>query len=447
MSRDPWRAAVAAHRFGLGARPGERAALEDDPRGALLAQLEGPDEPLGQPSSAAIARSLAGPAGRGGPGEKKNQPQRDVYEREALARTLQRIRSPRGFRERWVAFWSNHFTVSTHNRRVLSTAGAFEREVVRPRLQAPFEELLLASAQHPAMIAYLDNQSSVGPHSRRGRSSATRGLNENLAREVLELHTLGVGGGYTQADVAALARLLTGWTIEPAPVGEAPPFRFDPAAHDPGPKLLLGQTYARRGLQEGERALRALARHPSTATHVAHKLTQHFVHPEAPPPVVRRLAGVFRDTEGALGALAEAVVSEEMAWTTPLSRIRPPEEWLVAVGRATGMDAALDGDPEAAAALLRALRRLGQAPWTAPSPAGWPEADAAWSGAEALLSRVELAERLAAKAARRLGPVEACAAEALGPLMSAQTARALAEAADRPTAYLLLLASPEMMRR
>jgi uncharacterized protein (DUF1800 family) len=447
MSRDLWRAAIAAHRFGLGARPGEQAAFADDPRGALLAQLDGPDGLPALPSSAAIARSLVGPAGRGGPGEKKNQPQRDLYEQEATARTLHRVRSPQGFRERWVAFWSDHFTVSTHNRRVLSTAGAFEREVVRPRIKAPFSTLLRASTQHPAMLSYLDNQSSIGPRSRLGRRAAGRGLNENLAREVLELHTLGVGGGYSQDDVVSLARLITGWTVDPAPIGEAPPFRFNPAAHDPGAKLLLGRVYAQRGVLEGERALDDLARHPSTAAHVARSLAQHFVHPEAPPPVVERFARVFQDTEGDLGALAAAVVSEEMAWTTPLSRIRPPDEWLVAVGRATEMDTWMEAAPGGDDALVRALRKLGQAPWSAPSPAGWPEEGAAWSGAEAMLSRVELAERLAAKAAKHAGEATACAAAALGPLLSAKTGQAIAEVDDRQTAWLLLLASPEMMRR
>jgi uncharacterized protein (DUF1800 family) len=198
---------------------------------------------------------------------------------------------------------------------------------------------------------------------------------------------------------------------------------------------------------EGERALDDLARHPSTAAHVARSLAQHFVHPEAPPPVVERFARVFQDTEGDLGALAAAVVSEEMAWTTPLSRIRPPDEWLVAVGRATEMDTWMEAAPGGDDALVRALRKLGQAPWSAPSPAGWPEEGAAWSGAEAMLSRVELAERLAAKAAKHAGEATACAAAALGPLLSAKTGQAIAEVDDRQTAWLLLLASPEMMRR
>ena len=187
------------------------------------------------------------------------------------------------FLERLVMFWSNHFCVNANKGAVLGMAGAFEREAIRPHVLGRFADMLLAVEQHPAMLIYLDNQASTGPNSQVGRNRG-RGLNENLAREILELHTLGVDGGYTQADVTNLARVITGWTVgQPnQPNAEHGRFHFAPARHEPGRHPVLGKRYGDAGVRAGEACLADLARHPSTARHIARKLAAHFV-AETPP--------------------------------------------------------------------------------------------------------------------------------------------------------------------
>ncbi|MFM2244731.1 MAG: hypothetical protein RL071_805 [Pseudomonadota bacterium] len=443
-------AAVGIRRLGLGARPGELAALGPRPAAALRAQLDGADSAPPRPGAAARLRQYAeSRADQRAAGAAKNTVPREIYEEEVLARTLQRLRSPQPFRERWVAFWSNVFTVSVSNRRVLPLAAAFEHEVVRPRVVAPFRALLRAAVRHPAMILYLDNQRSVGPRSALGRRPDERGLNENLAREVLELHTLGVDGGYTQADVRALACLLTGWSVEerPSPVGDG--FVYRPEAHEPGLQQLLGHELSGRsgGLAAGEAALDLLAAHPSTARHLSRRLARHFLHPEPPEALVAELAAAFTRSDGDLGVMATVILDRPEAWAPAPDRVSAPEDWLIAAGRAIELDRALTGDPRLQKALLRGLRALGQAPWAAPSPAGWAEEGEAWSGAEGLLRRVELTEGVVARAA----PIEvdplSRARAVLGPRLQPRTAEAIASAPDPATAWALLLLAPELVRR
>ena len=218
---------------------------------------------------------------------------------------------------------------------VRAAAGSFEREAIRPHVLGRFGDMLKAVESHPAMLAYLDNAQSFGPHSPAGERGR-RGLNENLAREILELHTLGVHGGYSQADVTSLARILTGWTFAGAAgrIGEPGTFVFFPLAHEPGDFRLLGKVYKAGGVEQGEAALADLARHPSTARHIATKLACHFVADEPPASLVDRLAKVFRDTDGDLNGLANALLDAEEAWSAPLSKMRTPEQFLLEIGRA-----------------------------------------------------------------------------------------------------------------
>ena len=196
---------------------------------------------------------------------------------------------------RLVMFWSNHFCVSANKGPVRGMAGAYEREAIRPHVLGRFVDMLLAVERHPAMLVYLDNHVSIGPNSRAGLNRGL-GLNENLAREILELHTLGVGGGYTQEDVTNLARILTGWTVANLanPVGEPGRFFFAPARHEPGAWTVLGKRYGEAGMAAGEAVLRDLARHPATARHIARKLARHFVSAEPPAALVARLTPASR---------------------------------------------------------------------------------------------------------------------------------------------------------
>ena len=252
---------VALNRFGLGARPDE--LVHSDSQAWLISQLLSYD-PLPtawkqQPRTAALVGIW-------------NDMQRSVR----LATEGQRsgIRE-KYLRERLVHFWSNHFAVSVDKLLIVGLAGSFEADAIRPNVLGRFEDLLLAVVRHPAMLLYLDQAQSAGPNS--GMASRGRGLNENLAREILELHTLGVRTGYTQEDVKEFARALTGWTL-PGEIASADnTFRFVPSLHEPGSRVLLGKTYSDTGEGQAQAMIHDLAKAPATALHIARKLAQHFV--------------------------------------------------------------------------------------------------------------------------------------------------------------------------
>ena len=279
-----------------------------------------------------------------------------TYRAEALARLQRAMIADCGFTERLVTFWSNHFCISANKGELARIwAGSFEREAIRPHVLGRFADMLKAVEQHPAMLFFLDNQQSLGPDSRAGQNRK-RGLNENLAREIMELHTLGVGGGYTQDDVTSLARIITGWTFagRQGQLGAPGTFVFNANAHQPGPQLLLGRTYEDNGLAQGEAALADIARHPSTAKFIATKFARHFVADDPPPALVARLQEVFRKSDGDLRALATALLDSDEAWQAPLTKIRSPYEFLVATGR---LLAQIPDDPSR---YLGGLNLLGQ---------------------------------------------------------------------------------------
>ncbi|MBI3512603.1 MAG: DUF1800 domain-containing protein, partial [Proteobacteria bacterium] len=383
-------AALAAARFGLGAKPGELAAIGREPRGWVERQLK-PGTPLpaalaGQPTSAQILAEVLEANAAGGAqkiGQLARQRLRSVYLAEAAARTQAAIDSDHPVVERLVQFWSNHFTISVHGKPiVLGIPGAYEREAIRPHVLGRFEDMLRAVVEHPAMLVYLDNWLSFGPDSLGGRRRK-KGLNENLAREILELHTLGVNGGYTQADVTTFAKVLTGWTMTPLKEAQPGRFRFEPRIHEPGDKVLLGKRYPEAGKAEGDAVLRDLARHPSTARFIATKLARHFIADEPPAAAVELLARRFLDTGGDLGAVTRALVALPEAWPASPSKIKTPNDLVVSAFRALG---GYSGEP---LRLVQILAVLDQSPFGAPSPAGWPDKAAEWIGPEATMKRIE----------------------------------------------------------
>jgi uncharacterized protein (DUF1800 family) len=433
---------IAASRFGLGARPGELASIKGDPRGWLLAQLTGPSERTPDVGSAAERLKLFFEARRANGDESIIQLYRQEYRQgftaDIGARTRRAAATDQPFRERLVHFWSNHFTVSAVRPVVAGIAVAFEEDAIRPHVTGRFVDLLLAVVRHPAMLLYLDQAESIGPTSRVGLRR-NRGLNENLAREILELHTLGVDGGYAQADVRAFAEMLTGWSIGNLRNGVIGSFNYVPLIHEPGPKTFLGRNYENSGESEARDALERLALHPSTARHIAIKLARHFIADQPPADAVERIARVFRETEGDLAAVARAVVAEDRAWRDPLTKVRAPSEFVIAALRVTGVKP--EGGP-----LQRAQAVLGQPPLTAPSPAGWPDDAAAWATPEAIMRRVEFALSFAGKVKTRMEPGD-LAESVLGDALSDETGTAIRRAGSRTEALALLLASPEFQRR
>jgi len=365
-----------------------------------------------------------------------------TYRAEALARLQRAVIADCGFVERLVAFWSNHFCISANKGGLARMwAGSFEREAIRPHVLGRFGDMLKAVEQHPAMLFFLDNQQSLGPESRAGQNRK-RGLNENLAREIMELHTLGVGGGYSQDDVTSLARIITGWTFagRQGQLGTPGSFVFNANAHQPGPQLLLGKTYENNGVAQGEAALADIARHPSTAKFIAAKFARHFVADDPPPALVARLQEIFRRTDGDLKALTLALLDSDEAWQAPLTKLRSPYEFLVATGRLLGRI------PEDPGRYLGSLNLLGQPLWSPSGPNGFPDTNAAWAAPEGMKLRLDISAQLASRLADSIDPrdlLELVAADAASP----ETRRTIEHAESRQQALALLLMSPEFQRR
>jgi uncharacterized protein (DUF1800 family) len=365
-----------------------------------------------------------------------------TYRAEALARLQRAVIADCGFTERLVAFWSNHFCISANKGELARMwAGSFEREAIRPHVLGHFADMLKAVEQHPAMLFFLDNQQSLGPDSRAGQNRK-RGLNENLAREIMELHTLGVGGGYSQEDVTSLARIITGWTFagRQGQLGAPGNFAFNANAHQPGPQQLLGKTYGNDGVAQGEAALADIARHPSTAKFIATKFARHFVADDPPPALVARLQEVFRKSDGDLRAMNLALLDSDEAWQAPLTKVRSPYEFLVATGRL------LARIPEDPGLYLGGLNQLGQPLWTPAGPNGFPDTNAAWAAPEGMKLRLDISAQIASRLGNNIDPrdlLELAAADAASP----ETRHAIERAETRQQALALLLMSPEFQRR
>ena len=471
-------AALALHRFGMGPRPGSIAAIEADPRGALIAELERSSaSPIAIPglSSAKAFRAVnEANAKRQAKAilAKKEQdakrqqmseassmtegttqgtdemaakmaeaipdPGRQIYLEEARIRTEAAFGAEIGFVERLVWFWSNHFCISAD--KIVEMPGPFEREAIRPRVLGRFADLLLAAESHPGMLFYLDNVQSMGANST-GGINRDKGLNENLAREILELHTLGVRSGYTQQDVTSFANVITGWTwIPPEQPVHGGEFAFVQRFHEPGDKTVLGKVYPDTGVGQGRAVLADLARHPATAQHIALKLARHFVTDEAPPSLVAKLAKTFRDTDGNLKEVAKTLVTADESWTPARTKLKSPAEWTIGVLRLMGTPQTIP-----VGRILGAQATLGEALWRPLSPNGYPDNEAAWI--DGVPHRLDIATGFAGQLAANNADPRAVLENALGPLASAETRDTIARAESRPQALALLVMAPEFLRR
>ncbi|HSV82072.1 MAG TPA: DUF1800 domain-containing protein [Ramlibacter sp.] len=447
--------ALALNRFGLGARPDD--APPADPQRWLLSQFD-TYEPLPAawkplPRTPALVdvwntmqRSVRqAPEGqRAGIREAYLRQGRTEYQAAVAARTTSALQTSTPFVERLVHFWSNHFAVSVDKLLIVGMAGSFEADAIRPHVLGRFEDLLQAVVRHPAMLLYLDQAQSIGPRSTMAsraeqRQQRGRGLNENLAREILELHTLGVRSGYTQEDVTEFARALTGWTL-PGDGASGATFRFVPALHEPGPRTILGKTYAEGGEEQARSVIHDLVAAPATGQYIARKLARHFVADDPPAALVQRLADTFARTGGELTSVCRELVAAPEAWQPAGAKFKSPWDWSISSLRALGRRAL----PPTQASNL--LTQLGQPVWRPGSPAGYNDMAAAWAAPDALMRRVEVAQRLAQEAgdavdARSLAP------RVLPGALSDATAAAIARAESRGTALALLLVSPEFLRR
>lgn len=485
-------AAIAAGRFGFGARPGELREIASDPRGWVKAQL-GPAPaptqitalPAAEDDLLAFGRWLVrrrmanGNASRlEGRAERQGVTQEELQrlsieeefvenfrtrvQRAVAARVEAAMTTTRPVHERLVHFWSNHFTVSTAKPAAVALPPSFEKDAIRPHVGGAFAAMLEASTKHPGMIVYLDNWLSIGPNSRAAREprrarrlpggGRPTGINENLAREILELHTLGVNGGYTQADVQALAAIITGWTYERPRLRDlvnddslsrngAALFEFDEDAHEPGAQSLLGRSYAQDGVRQGEAALGDLARHASTAHFLATKLVRHYIADDPPPAAIARVERAFAQSDGDLSVTMEALVDCEEAWAEPFAKFKRPEEYAISLFRAANLRELPPG------AGLAALTVMGQRSYAAPGPDGWSDSAESWLTADLVWKRLEFAQTYASRIARAdVNPLDignAC----LGPLLSDATRTAVQRAESPAQGLAILFGSPEMQRR
>jgi len=448
-------ATLSAIRYGYGLRVGEPPPGGPD---ALIGQLAKPDPAKRRFSGSHRTgrlrlfrenRRLYREKQKGKPGtefrhkllEKRVRAQKAEDVRSMILRPML---SPHGFRERLVAFWADHFAVQAKNRTIRLALPLMFDEAIRPNIAGRFADMLIAVTRQPAMLAFLDQGVSTGPGSVIGRITG-RGLNENLARELLELHTLGVDAGYTQQDVREFAELLTGLSF-----GDAG-FKFRPGASEPGAETVLGKSYGGNGpsLDDIDAALEDLSLRPETAHHLARKLAVHFIGPDPDPALVRRMAGAYLASGGALPVLYETMLADPSAWAGIGAKIKPPHEFVVSTLRALAVEEATIrswNNHRVRKLLAGPMTAMGQPPFRPPGPDGWPEEAASWITPARLAARLNWVSGMAAAFGSGRDPRDLLRTS-LGELASPELQFVVNGAESRIAGTALIFASPEFNRR
>ena len=452
--------ALAVTRFGLGAQRGEIDIASRGPKAWLEGQLKTPSDVLiNDPAFKGLAssrdifrvyqdykdkRKIMREADKPAASKAFSDLVKNNFYEEIQARAVYAAGTRRPFHERLTRFWSNHFSISARNRTTRLWPGVYEREAIRPHILGRFSDLASKAIFHQGMLVFLDNVGSVGPRSRKG-INADKGLNENLAREVLELHTVTLAADYTQADVTEFAKALTGWTINGkanygAPIGTV---TFRSFYHEPGRRTVLGQKYP-KGLivsekQQAPQILKDLCARPETAENIAVKLATHFVSDDPPQDLIKALKARFLETEGDLTALYKVLIHSPHAWTPAAQKVKSPEELLISTARMIGVKNTFTARPR------DTYDSLAQSPFTAPTPEGWPDKASAWIGPDAILKRIEWANKISSKIAN----IDAgdFLQSALGARVSVNTLQAVSRAESVQQARILALMSPEFQRR
>ena len=373
------------------------------------------------------------------------QRQRQVVQEALQTRIRKALENPNQLQEVMTDFWFNHFNVFINKGITRIWVGAYERDAIRAHALGKFRDLLGATAKHPAMSMYLDNWRNTDPNSNRARGQY-KGLNENYARELLELHTLGVDGGYSQADVESLTRILTGWSFvrnQDQGNHDGSGFRFESARHDSSNKTLLGTSIPGDGIEEGERALDLLAQHPSTARHISYKLAQYFVSDSPPETIVNRLADRFLSSDGDIKEVLKTLFTDDTFWQDEYyqSKFKTPYQFILSMARAVGLSSP---EENAVQRLLGALNQLGMPLYRCSTPNGYAQIESAWLNPDALLRRVSFSRAVA-----NMSPDKPAASElisTLGNQFSTETLSVVNSARPQLQASLVL-GSPEMMYR
>jgi uncharacterized protein (DUF1800 family) len=367
---------------------------------------------------------------------------------EALAAALARILDGDApLRERLTWFWADHFTTVARNEAQRAGSAGYVDEAIRPFVMGRFADMLKAVIRHPAMLLYLDQSVSVGPDSGVGQGLG-RGLNENLAREMMELHTLGVGDSYTQTDVREAAELLTGLTID-----RSRAFVFRPALAQPGPERVLGKDYGSQGparLEDIDALLEDLAIHPTTARHLAHKLAVHFFAEDPPPALVRDLEVAFLESRGDLGQVTATLVRHPAMRSDAFHKIKPPMDFIASTLLALGLrgaDMVAMARDELSQTIAGPMKDMGQPFLWASGPDGWPEAADDWVTPQGLARRIGWAVWTARLRGQEIADPRDFLERTLPGIAGEPLRFAVSAAETREDGIALVLASPEFNRR
>ncbi|MEH6550580.1 MAG: DUF1800 domain-containing protein [Pseudomonadales bacterium] len=455
MQKQDLEVAIAVNRYGLGSRPGEWQAAKRDPKQWLLDQMVSPqfDPAVGNLDMAydalAVSRDMKKQKkqmlAQGMEAEKgKNDPTKGLQRnliRDGFERSLM---TEQPFSMRMFDFFSNHFSITTGGNVLGAVGPLLEREAIAPNLFGRFEHMLLAVEQHPAMLVYLNNEKSIGPHSRMGKKKGG-GLNENLAREILELHTLGVDGGYDLDDIQQLAMAISGWSVSRGRDKEPQQgFIFRQYGHEPGKREILGTSYSQQGVKQGQAVLRDLAKHPSTARFISQKMVRYFISDEPSSDLVDAMENTWMQTGGNIKAVTTTMLGHEDAWAPTLEKFKTPREFVISCLRACDVTPGSRKTARFNKQFVGTLSAMGQAPFKAGSPAGYSSDNESWTGADALMKRIDWVSQLTDRVKR--DPIKV-AQQTLGDSLSETTRLAVSRAESRQQGLALLLLSPEFQRR
>lgn len=447
---------IAANRFGYGANAQTLASIDSAPVKWLLSQIEPTSVSeaakrytQGWRSREALRQvyqfNQQKRANRNPPSAAKKDVSPEIAKREVIAKInrhiefpiIQAITGPNPFYWHLVDFFSNHFSVSHTNLMMKALAPTLESEAIAPHISGNFADMLIAVERHPAMLIYLNNERSAGPNSRFARKREHKGMNENLAREILELHTLGVKSSYTQTDVIELSKALTGWSLGNPRKNEPLEFTFRKGMHEPGKRHVLGKVYSQEKQAQGEAILNDLAMHSDTSRHICYKLVRHFVSDKPPETIVNDMVACWQHTSGHLKSVITTMLRHPDSWTDDAQKLKTPRELIISAFRSFALN---KRRPKYA----RDMEILGQAPFSAGSPAGYQDTKDGWTGPRAMMSRIEWADNISPTI---MGDPIKLANQALGPLLRNTTAEHLMRAESKRQAMTLLLMSPEFQRR
>jgi len=432
-------ALIAANRFGYGASHQQLLRANQNPKSWLKQQLTPVIFDSSLPSQEQMAQYVTEHRrNKKALGKKYKRSSEHVQAiRQLMAdSSIQAVSMDNSISWRLLDFFSNHFSVTAKGAKMSAFAPTLEREAIGPNLLGSFNDLLMSVIKHPAMLIYLNNEKSAGNHSKLARKG--KGLNENLAREILELHTMGVNSGYNQNDVIALANGISGWSVKRPKKSKSGGFTFLRAAHEPGNQTLLGDSYRQQGVEQGEAMLERLAKHPATVSYICRKIVTHFISDDPDPVLVNKLITRWQQTNGNIKQVMFALIDAQESWLPAQNKFKTPRDFVISSLRL------LDSKPKNTQMIIRTLSLLGQGPFKAGSPAGYGDTMSHWDGANALMTRIDWAAKLAnARNAKKMSGVE----PQLMALMSSRNYTMVMRAESRQQSLTLALMSPEFQRR